>query len=89
MPADLYRGGGKRNAVDLFWRPIRHVLHGSAERGLCERPLPVDVDGLDDDLVLAVLAKAGQHETGALRAVIKLVHVEKAVVLRAANINSV
>ena len=61
------------------------VFHGPAERGLGERPLPKDVDGLDDDLVLAVLAQAGEDEPGAVARIVKLVHVQETVVLRAAK----
>ena len=64
---------------------ILTVLHGPAERGLGERPLPEDVDGLDDDLVLAVLAQTAEHEPGAVARVVELVHVQEAVVLRAAK----
>ena len=61
------------------------VLHGPAERGLGERPLPEDVDGLQDHLVLAVLPQPRQHKAGAVARVVELVHVQEAVVLRAAK----
>ena len=69
------RSKGKKEG--LIFLPSSWVR---AQRGPGEGPLAVDVDGLDHDLILAVLPQPGHHEPGALAVVVVLVHVEEPIV---------